>query len=503
MSLKKNILANYSGNIFMVIINILLVPLYLKYLSTEEYGLITFFASLMSVFVILDMGLGLCVNKEVAIAEAIDKKNNLTENIIRSFELVYWAMALLIGVGLFMFSEWIAVSWLNVEEITNNELTIIVSLMGLTLLFRWPISFYENVLKKKKKMVSINVIKITVGIFNFGFLFFLFNFFNLEIKGYFIFLALVYLIQTSLLIFRVWKVKDLSFYNAKIESSILKRNKNYILGIGLYSILGTLYVVIDKFVISKFFLTSELAYYSIASLASLSLFQLVYPISAALFPKFVENYSKGKKEDSLLIFRKGYQLCLVLVFSFSSLLFLFQESIFLLWTQNELVTSKSLIFLNPILLGTVFYTLHILIISVYTSLGKTKEVNRLYFFTFFLYFSLILFYSYEENILFIAYSWCFTNAVLLILTYFLGIKLFSLKFFISFFKSDLILPFSIFAIIVFLSTIIKLPPITLMQLTFLIIIGLILFLSIFSSCSSYLRPLIISKIIKIKNKFSL
>ena len=51
-------------------------------------------------------------------------------------------MALLIGVILFVFAEWIAVSWLNVEHITNNELTFIVSLMGLKILIR--IDFQQN-----------------------------------------------------------------------------------------------------------------------------------------------------------------------------------------------------------------------------------------------------------------------------------------------------------------------------------------------------------------------
>ena len=499
MSVKKNIIANYSGNIFMVVINILLVPLYLKHLSVEEYGIITFFASLMSVFVILDVGLGLTINKEVATSQAKVKNLNTTSDIIRSFELVYWFMALLIGLILFIFSEWIATSWLNVEYIKKDDLTLIVSLMGLALIFRWPISFYENVLSGFQKMVSINTIKIIIGIFNFSFLFFLFTYFNLEIKGYFLFLALVYFLQTGLLTSTVWKVKDLTFLKAKFYLSILKRNKNYILGIGIYSIIGTLYVAIDRFVISNFFLTSELAYYSLASIASLSLFQLVYPISSALFPKFVENYTKGKKEDSLFIFRKGYQLCMVLVFSFSSLLFIFQESIFIFWTQNELVTSKSLVFLNPVLLGTVFYTLHILIISIYTALGKTKEINILYLFVFFLFFGLILFFSFRQNMLFIAYSWCFSNAVLLILTFLLAIRLFSFNAFVLIFKKDIILPFSIYAVIVFLSTVVGLPQMTLIQLISVIIVSMVVLLAIFTGCSHYMRNIILSKIKQIIN----
>ncbi len=494
MSVKKNILANYSGNLLMLLINLLLVPLYLSHLSVEEYGLITFFSTIFTAFVILDMGLGLTINKEVANSVAKVDSLNVTGDIIRSFELVYWAMAILIGLVLSVFAEWISVSWLNVEHINSSELILIVSLMGCALLFRWPISFYENVLSGFQKMVRLNFIKIIIGIVNFGSLYFLFNFFNLKIKGYFLFLTFLYLINIIILTTSVWRVKELKFFKAKFDLRILKQSKKYILGIGVYSIIGTIYVVIDKIIISKFFLASELAYYSLISMASLSLFQFVYPISAALFPKFVENNAKGKNGESLDIFRKGYQLVIVLVFSFSSLLFVFKKSIFLLWTQNELVAANSIVFLVPILLGTVFYSLHVLVISIYTSLGKTKEINRLYVFCLALYLCLLLFSAQEKSMLWIAYSWCLSNAVLLILSYYLAIKILTFNVFLSFFKNDLILPFLILTVIVVLSSIIEIPKMTFGHSLIAIIISLVLFLLVFSCCSSYLRSMVILQI---------
>ena len=157
MSLKKNVIANYSGNLMAVLINFLLVPLYLRYLSVEEYGLIAFFGTLSSAFVILDMGLGLTVNKEVATSLAKGESKSQTSDIIRSFELVYWGVAFVIGLFVLISANWIASYWLNVETISDETLTLIVSLMGLALLFRWPISFYNNVLSGFQKMVKLNV----------------------------------------------------------------------------------------------------------------------------------------------------------------------------------------------------------------------------------------------------------------------------------------------------------------------------------------------------------
>ena len=73
---------------------------------------------------------------------------------------------------------------------------MIISLMGLALLFRWPISFYENILSGFQKMVRLNTIKIIIGIFNLVFFIF-YSVFQLELKVI-LFLSLVYFLQTGL-----------------------------------------------------------------------------------------------------------------------------------------------------------------------------------------------------------------------------------------------------------------------------------------------------------------
>ena len=57
MSLKRNILANYASQIYVTLISIVMVPLYLRYMGAEAFGLVGFFATLQMWFNLLDMGL--------------------------------------------------------------------------------------------------------------------------------------------------------------------------------------------------------------------------------------------------------------------------------------------------------------------------------------------------------------------------------------------------------------------------------------------------------------
>jgi O-antigen/teichoic acid export membrane protein len=54
ISLKKNVIFNTSGQIYTTLIALIMLPLYIKYMGAEAYGLIGFFSIIQSIFAILD-----------------------------------------------------------------------------------------------------------------------------------------------------------------------------------------------------------------------------------------------------------------------------------------------------------------------------------------------------------------------------------------------------------------------------------------------------------------
>ena len=66
MSLKKNVIANYFGQGWQALMSLVFVPLYIKYLGMEAYGLIGIFAVLQAWLVLLDMGMKPAMAREMA-----------------------------------------------------------------------------------------------------------------------------------------------------------------------------------------------------------------------------------------------------------------------------------------------------------------------------------------------------------------------------------------------------------------------------------------------------
>jgi len=56
--LERNTFANLFGAAWSAAVGVLCVPVYLKLLGAEGYGLVGLFVTLQSVFVVLDLGIG-------------------------------------------------------------------------------------------------------------------------------------------------------------------------------------------------------------------------------------------------------------------------------------------------------------------------------------------------------------------------------------------------------------------------------------------------------------
>ena len=98
--LKINILANFSGQTWSALLTLALVPVYIKFLGIEAYGLIGFFAMLQGMLVVLDLGLGQTLNRELARYSALSKNASEVRNFVRTLEVGYWVIGIVIGTAL-------------------------------------------------------------------------------------------------------------------------------------------------------------------------------------------------------------------------------------------------------------------------------------------------------------------------------------------------------------------------------------------------------------------
>src|ERR1039458_7259727 len=88
VSTKKNVIANYFGQGWRALMSFAFIPLYIKYLGNEAYGLMGIYAMLQAWLVLLDMGMKPALGREMARFSAGAHNTQSIRDLLRSIELI-------------------------------------------------------------------------------------------------------------------------------------------------------------------------------------------------------------------------------------------------------------------------------------------------------------------------------------------------------------------------------------------------------------------------------
>ena len=100
--LRRNVTANFAGQIWNALLRLAFVPVYFHLLGAEAYGLVGFFTAIEAISMVLDMSLSTTATREIA--RRLDDPEGAGEcrSLIRTLEVIYWAAGLLIGLALLL-----------------------------------------------------------------------------------------------------------------------------------------------------------------------------------------------------------------------------------------------------------------------------------------------------------------------------------------------------------------------------------------------------------------
>lgn len=97
---RRNIIANYLGQGWRALMGLAFIPLYIKYLGVEAYGLIGIFAILQAWLGLLDMGMKPALGREMARFIGGAHNAQSIRDLLRSIEIIGIAIAAAIALGI-------------------------------------------------------------------------------------------------------------------------------------------------------------------------------------------------------------------------------------------------------------------------------------------------------------------------------------------------------------------------------------------------------------------
>ena len=96
------------------------IPIYIKYLGIEAYGVIGVFTLMQLWLFLLDMGITPTLSREMAHFDAGEYLPQNICDLVRSLELIYLFISVTISITLFIGSTWLTSNWSQVKEYLQN-----------------------------------------------------------------------------------------------------------------------------------------------------------------------------------------------------------------------------------------------------------------------------------------------------------------------------------------------------------------------------------------------
>ncbi len=343
MSLKKNILANYASQFYVTLIGIVILPLYIKYMGAEAYGLVGFFAMLQAWFNLLDMGLTPTMARETARFRGGATDALSYRRLVRALEGVFLVVALAGGTAMFVASGYIAHDWLQASRLPIAEVQTAVQLMAIIIAMRWMCGLYRGAISGSERLVWLGSYNSMIATLRFVAVLPVLMFIGVTPTIFFSFQFGVALIELAGLLFHAYRfLPDISQgQRLPWDWTPLKPVLKFSLTIAFTSSVWVLVTQTDKLVLSKILPLAEYGYFTLAVLVAGGVMVVSAPIGGAIIPRMTKLEAEGDHAGLIRIYRQATQLVAVIAGAASITVAFCAEPLLWAWTGDRLLAHQA------------------------------------------------------------------------------------------------------------------------------------------------------------------
>lgn len=365
--MRRNIAANYAGRIWGIISVYLFIPLYIKFLGIEAYGLVGFYSTLLGVFTLADMGLTATLNREMARLSVGKDVSGDMRDLLRTYETIYIFISLVLSFLIWFLAPLIAERWLRSNILHPHEIATAIRLMGIAVALQLPSGLYMGGLMGLQKQVLSNSLQIAWGVLRGVGAILVLWFFSPTIIAF----AFWQLFSNAIFCFSVrvslWRSLPSSMFNPLFKWLLLRNTWRYAAGMVGMTFVSILLMQTDKLVVSKMLSLEIFGYYTLAcALASVPLI-LANPIAYAMFPRLTGLVAMGDRYALTCLYHRMSNLVAVVVIPGGLTLALFSGEFIFAWTGSSTIAQQTGLVATLLLGGQLMQA--IAIVPYYTALA--------------------------------------------------------------------------------------------------------------------------------------
>ncbi len=367
---RVNLLANYLGRISNGVCSVLFIPLYVKFLGIEAFGLVGFYTSLIGVLAIFDLGMNATITRELTNTDVDEQYARRSNDLVRTLGSIYWLIGGSIASVVALSAGWLAKNWLNASALSDTTVEHAIVLMGITLAGQMLLGFYSSGLFGLQRHVACNIIVTSVT--------------ALRTAGV---TLVLWLVSPTITTFFVWQAISvfaglgavtlvmrhyLPRGRGRFRFDLLREVWRFAAGAFTASTSGMLLYQTDKIVLSRMLPLKQFGYYALAVSAASALQYLSSPIFTTFFPSFSRKVAMRSERELVAQYHRASQVLAVAIIPAGLMLVFFSRPLVIAWTGSPDLAANASPLISVLGLGMTFYAMTPLTYGLQLAHGWTK-----------------------------------------------------------------------------------------------------------------------------------
>ena len=260
--------------------------------------------------------------------------------LMRALQLIFFAVALLGGGAMFLFSGHIADGWLKVQTLPLAQVKFALQLMAMGVALRWMSGLYRGCISGSEQLVWLGGFNAFIATLRFVGVLPILIWVGHSPAVFFTYQLLVAVVEMAGLAAKAYSLfpgvpagQQLGWSPTSLFLPI-KPVLKFSLTIAFTSSVWVLVTQTDKLVLSKLLPLADYGYFTLAVLAASGVMMISGPISGALLPRMARLHAEGDEAGLINLYRNATQMVAVIAIPACLVLAFFAEQVLWAWTGD-------------------------------------------------------------------------------------------------------------------------------------------------------------------------
>lgn len=418
----KSISATFLSNIWLALLLLVLTPVYVRLLGIESYGLIGFYASWVAILGILDMGISATATREIAWLSARPEEERKIPTLLRSLELFYGGIIVLVGLG-FMGGGWFfGPEWFNTATLTSWLLRQTLFLMSVSLIVQVPSGLYAaGLIGMQRQAECAGLLALFGTVRSVGAIVVLLLI-GPDIRLFFLWQVVASTFQVVLIRRALWRKFIRSDGPARFSWEALHAVRKFAGGMTLITALSLVLCQADKILLSRFVPLKSLGFYTLAWAVASGLMLAAMPLMQAYGPRYTNLISSGNQMALAEQVRKASQLMNAMILPPAAFIIALTHPILFIWLGDSLVAAGAAPVLQILVVGTALIACSYPALNILYSENQLRPVITINLACFVILLPILILAILNLGILGAAYCWALYGIILFVSYQYCGLR---------------------------------------------------------------------------------